>query len=354
VVSLPRAFGALVVQALISHCRLQSRFLQLTAVMDAMLNGAVCETWLQPDIQNGSLAPRLPLLGLSAEGFLTETARLCGYNASMDSNYTGLWKDSDPTQADIQVLQGMAEWTKQQQDSGSAKKQTWDQFAKPDNGNWLGARVQYAATHPTNLTAVGPMRILDFGCGGATDILALKRFFSVKTEDTLCLDIFQVQNENVSAFMIDASTDDAYRQSLETILLENEGTVHVAISMVTFHHIVPGQRPSAFNFLNRVLADGGMFLMAEWDNSVLPDRTIYYDLEHILMGVVFQNTAPSQPEQLNLGTTYLSVDGWKKEAEQEGLRYSASRSKLGGLGPRAQANHSRHMRDFDIVFERGL
>jgi len=355
VVSLPRAFGALVVQALISHCRLQSRFLQLTAVMDAMLNGAVCETWLQPDIQNGSFAPRLPLLGLSAEGFLTETARLCGYNASMDSNYTGLWKDSDPTQADIQVLQGMAEWTKQQQDSGSAKKQTWDQFAKPDNGNWQAAMVLHVVTHPTNLTAAGPMRILDFGCGSAADILAIKRLFSVKTEDTLCLDIFQVQSKEVTAFVLNSSTDIAYQQSLESVLDENEATVHVAISMVTFHHIVKGQRRSAFSFLNKVLADGGVFIMAEWDNSLLPDRTIYYDLEHILMGIVFQNTAPAKPEQLKLGTTYLSVDGWKTEAQQEGLRYSASCSKFGGLGPRAQANRSglpNH--DFKMVFERGL
>lgn len=72
------------------------------------------------------------------------------------------------------------------------------------------------------------------------------------------------------------------------------------------------------------------------------------------MGVVFANTAPSTPDQLKLGTTYLSVDDWKKEAQQEGLRYSAPRSTRGGLGPRALANQSGSPnRDFTIVFERG-
>jgi len=322
--------------------------------MEAMSSGVVCETWLQPDIQSTSLLPEISNLGLSAKGFVKETARLCGYDAPMDSNYTGLWENSGPTQADIQVLQGITKWTKQQQDSGSAKRQTFEKFSKPDDGAGLAAMVLNVATHPNNLTAAGPMRILDLGCGSATDITAMKRLFSVKTEDTLCLDIFQVNSKEVTAFVLDASTDDAYQRSLQSILDKHASTVHVAISMVTFHHIVEGQRRSAFSFLSHVLSDGGIFIMADWDNSVLPDRTIYYDLEHILMGVIFHNSAPSEPDQLKLGTTYLSVGGWKKEAQDGGLRYSTARSKLGGLGPRAQANRSEvPHRDFTVVFERG-
>jgi len=353
--SLPPAFPALVAQALISHGRFESGFLRLTEDIPTMPSGVVCETWLQPDIRRKSLAPEVSSLGISAGGFVAEIARLCGYDAPVGTNYTGLWRDSHPTQADVQVLQGLTKWTKKQRDSGEMKKQTWQAYSKPDNGTGLAGLVRYVATHPTNLTVAAPMRILDFGCGSATDILAIKSLFAVKTEDTLCLDIFEVKNSEVTPFVLNASTDSAYQRSLESILGGNAATIHVAISMVTFHHIVQGQRRSAFSFLNRVLADGGIFIMADWDNSVLPDRTIYYDLEHILMGVVFSNSAPSMPDQLKLGTEYLSVDNWKREAQQAGLRYSASRSKLGGLGPRAQANRSiSGNRDFNIVFERGL
>jgi len=284
-------------------------------------DGVVCPTWLQPDIQKKQLRNFLRDAGVSPEGFISETARLCGGSAGPAAGaYTGSWKDHEPSENDLRILHGLMNWTTRQRQLGSAKALTWDNFSNSDNGRSTAAFIGHAISHPTSITAVGTRRILDFGCGSGVDIAALSTELSVKKEDALCLDIFRVPREDVTAIVLDASSDEAYRQSLSVALTGNAGTVHVAISFVTFHHIRRTQRHDAFAFLSQVLAPGGLFLMAEWDNSVKPDRWIHYDLVHILSGVLFAGGVPQDPEDLRIGTEYLSVHSWIIEAERGGRR----------------------------------
>lgn len=314
-------------------------------------DGVVCPSFLHPDIQRDQLRVFLSNAGVPADAFIAETLRLCGGPAGpMAMTYSGSWADHEPSQNDVRILQGLTQWVKEQKEAGTAEDMTWQRFSKPDNGASTGRLLQHIATHPNSITATGRVRLLDFGCGSGQDIVAAKQLYQAQTQDTLCLDIFKVTRSDVTPILLDASSDDAYRSSLQAALVGNAGTVHIAISMVTFHHIRRTQRPDAFSFLSQVLAPGGIFIMAEWDNSLTPNRWIYYDLVHVLPSVLFYGTAPTSPTQLQIGTEYLSVDGWIAEAQAAGLSYDEPRSTLSGT-PQQQADRSSvPNRDFIAVW----
>jgi len=337
-----------------SHATVKAGGKVIGSLQGNIPDGVVCPTWLHSDIQDQNLKPFLNSTGVHPDGFTAELSRLCGGAGTAASTYNGSWdaQGQEPQANDVRVLQGLTEWLKNEKAAGRSKTWTWDQFAKPSNGNGMAKMVQSVMSHPTHITAVGTPRVLDFGCGSGADIVAMQGALKTAVEDTLCLDIFHISRPEVTSFFLDASRPSTYKASLDSALAGNENTVHVAVSMVAFHHIPnPQMRSDALTFLHKVLHPGGIFLMAEWDNSVLPDRWIHYDLVHILPGMLFSDDAPTDPEMLKIGTKYLSVEKWIATAEQSGLKYDAPRSKAGGLTPEEHAALPGNPdRDFTVIF----
>jgi len=291
-------------------------------------NCSVCDTWLHPDIQP-ALETFVTRTGLSGKNFVNELSRLCQRNGSYTAqHYTGLWKDSPPTDQDIGVLSGITRWIQHQKDANKSLSWNFEQFSKPDAGKSTAKMVQQIMTQPTKILIPGKTRILDFGCGSGTDIVAIQKMLEVTKEDTLCYDIHKVNRPEVTAVVLDASSDAAYSNSLDKALSGNEASVHVAISMVTFHHIRLAQRQAAYRFLHDIMAPGGIFIMAEWDNSKNPNRQIHYDLEHYFTSMFFYTLAPTKAKELQLATEYLSVDNWIAEGGLGGLIYDANRSRM--------------------------
>eukprot|EP00927_Polykrikos_kofoidii_P072402 TRINITY_DN68521_c0_g1_i1.p1 TRINITY_DN68521_c0_g1~~TRINITY_DN68521_c0_g1_i1.p1 ORF type:complete len:443 (+),score=55.38 TRINITY_DN68521_c0_g1_i1:186-1514(+) len=321
-------------------------------------DGVVCATWLNLDIQRNNLVPYIERLGFPASDFINETMRLCNGSIGVGADaYTGSWIDHTPTENDVKVLQGLLDHIKMVRKQGRGTYTDWSTFSKPDDGKSLANRVRKVIMKPP--AAIGKqeqIRILDYGCGSGTDIVALKHAFGVSTADTLCLDVFKIKREDVTAFTLDTSSEDTYNASLESVLSGGgENSVKLAISMVTFHHISqPKMRRDALNFLSRVLKPGGLFIMAEWDDSVKPSRWIHFDLVHTLSSLFFYNATPSTPEDLRIHTKYLSVGDWRAQAESVGgLVYDASRTLLGNgnTTPQDRANLPLNSnRDFWLVW----
>lgn len=294
--------------------------------------GVVCPTFLHPDIQRRNLVPLLRGDGVDAVGFVKETINLCGGGVPLEveNAYTGSWSDTTASQIDVSVLGGLTEWLSAHRPDDLA---TMAKPPQPHNFSSMAKMLRHIATTPTNISSlapgdIGPLRILDFGCGSGKDIVALRHELHVAAEDALCLDLFEVKQEGLTSLVLDASSDDTYRRSLDAALAGNSGSVGIAFSIVTFHHILPSLRPLAISFIRRALSPGGIFIMAEWDNGLVPSRSIYYDLVHLLGGMIFYGHAPSQPGDLNLNTTYLSVDDWIAEVQSGGLPYEADRSRI--------------------------
>lgn len=325
--------------------------------------GVVCPSFLEPSIQHDQLLRYLNQSQVSPEGFVNETERLCtaaGFpKVGERPSYQGSWMTMGaPAQADVELLQGLANWVaKEKAKNLSDSNMTWHKFSKPDDGASAGNLVLRVATHPTNLSISAAPRLLDFGCGSGQDLAAAKRAFGAAKEDALCLDIFEVQSSEVTTVKLDASSEATYKASLDATLAENQDSVHVVFSMVTFHHITGQMRPDALHFIKNVLAPGGIFLMAEWDNSPtagVPSREVYFDLVHFLPGVLFSNNPPQDPAPLKLSTKYLTVAERRSESQATGLQYNAERSKVvGNVTPEELANSSLGMnRDYYIVFSR--
>lgn len=325
--------------------------------------GVVCPTFLEPSIQQDQLLRYLSQSKVSPEGFVNETERLCtaaGFpEAGARPSYEGSWMTMGaPAQADVELLQGLADWVKEEKAKNlSEENMTWQKFSKPDNGASAGSLMLHVATHPTNISIIGAPRLLDFGCGSGQDLTAAKKAFGAAKEDALCLDVFEVQTSEVTAVKLDASSEATYKASLDATLAGNNASVHIVFSMVTFHHIIGQMRPDALNFIKNVLAPGGIFLMAEWDNSPtfgVPSREVYYDLVHWLPTLLFSNSAPQTAAPLKLNTKYLTIAERRSEAETAGLQYDVERSKVvRDVTPEELANSSLGMnRDYYLVFSR--
>lgn len=320
-------------------------------------DGVVCPTWVNPHIQTDNLEPFLQRTGVKPDGFIAEHLSLCG-NSSMfpaATRYTGSWDGQYPLKNDVRVLAGLAAWARRQKEQGSSENVTWDQFSKPHHGMTVASLVSHLLKHPTAVVAAGTRRILDFGCGNGTDLVSMQAALNTNRLDTLCLDIIPVRRPEVYSILLDASSDFAYKRSLNDAAVGNENSIHVAVSMVTFHHIPrPQMRHDALQYIAQVLHPGGVFLMAEWDNSLFPSRWIHFDLVHILPTLLFQYVAPEDASFLKMGTQYLSVDRWIELAQAAGLEYDIARSKSSiGLGPKDAANQKGNAnRDFHIVFKK--
>lgn len=316
--------------------------------------GAVCSTWQRQDIQNQSLKPYLRHAGVDAEAFLHETLERCK-SPSDSRDYTGSWNDIAPSEDDVYILQNLTTWLKQ---PGNGQNKSWSQFAKSDNGTRISAMVHHALTVPTPVHNAGEVRALDFGCGSGDDLKAIKNLLKTSKADSLCVDIFPVSSEDLTSIVLNSSSDAAYKTSLDNATVGNENTVHVAISMVTFHHIPRHQmRRDALEFIRRVLHPDGVFIIAEWDNSVYPNRWIQFDLIHVLNMMIFFGGAPEKPDDLKIGgTEYLSVHNWIQAFEHAGLTYDSDRSLTNRSGrmlnPVAVANLPDPQRDFTAVFRK--
>jgi len=318
-------------------------------------DGAICPTFLHPDIQTQNLKPFLKGAGADPDAFVAETQRLCG--ATDTSSYTGSWKDIEPTKNDVRVARALADWSKKQRESGSAEKKTWKQYAKADAGRRTAKLVRHISENPEPIKASGLKRALDFGCGSGDDIVAVKKEFNLTAQDTLCADVFYVDRHDLTPIVLNASTPEAYKASLDKGLEGNKGTVHFVISMVTFHHIAdPKMRLDALTFIKDVLTPGGIAIISDWDNSLAPSRWIQFDMVHWLPAMLWSNAAPSRPEYLKIGTEYLSIDQWLGHAKSCNLNYEEERSKFAKdkagnkLGPRRVANLTGNAnRDFTIV-----
>jgi len=326
-------------------------------VQDNLPNGVVCSTWLNQDIQDQNLKPFLNSTGVHPDGFVAELSRLCGAGAALfvkapATIYSGSWDDEAPSSNDVRVLKGLTQWQTEEKKAGRSKTLTWEQFSKPDNGTGMASFVKFLMSHPTNISVSGPSRVLDFGCGSGTDVLAMKAALNSTIKDTLCLDVFPIHRTDVTPMLLDASSPAKYHDSLEKALVGNENTVDVAVSMVAFHHIPnPQMRSDALVFLCKVLKPGGIFIMAEWDNSIQPNRWIHYDLVHILPNMLFSGAAPANEKELEIGTSYLSVEKWITTAEKAGLKADSPRSGAFGHTPEEQAASTGNAnRDFHLVF----
>lgn len=319
--------------------------------------GVVCPTWLNQEIQDENLKPFLNSTGVHPEGFVAELSRLCGADEALfvkasATNYSGSWDDEAASPNDVRVLKGLAQWQTDEKKAGRSKQWTWEQFSKPDNGTGMASFVKYLMSHPTNISVSGPSRVLDFGCGSGTDVLAMKAALNSTSKDTLCLDVFPIDRTDVTPMLLDATSPAKYHDSLEKALVGNENSVDVAVSMVAFHHIPnPQMRSDALVFLRKVLKPGGIFIMAEWDNSIQPNRWIHYDLVHILPNMLFSGDAPADEKELEIGTNYLSVENWITTAEKAGLKADSPRSGAYGHTPEEQAaSPGNANRDFHLVF----
>lgn len=322
--------------------------------------GVVCRTFLHPTIKVHNFKPWFESADIDPDGLGNETQRLCALEGDLPSAadealYTGNWDDYTASPADVSVLSGLSTWINESQQS---KDGSMEDFFKTDNSSGLPRMVERVAGIPPALDLQTNVRLLDFGCGSGRDVVSMQQYFGAAVEDTLCADIFRVDRDDVTPIVLDATDDVTYKTSLdEALLLSVNGTVHVAISMVTFHHIVPGMREDAFQFIRQALRPHGIFIMADWDNSVTPDLWIFYDLVHRFWALMTAEFSPdTEPSSLRLATNYSSIDTWMQELSNVGLRYDDNRTRAtnqGHVGPRQVASlEGNAQRDFTAVWQK--
>lgn len=317
-------------------------------------DGVVCPTFLNKDILKSGLIPhvnRTEGYGNSTRtfAFVDEVKRLCGGSAGPASKgYTGKWSKHKPTQNDIRVLRGLFDWNKEHRKSTSAFTIDHD-----PRGPWLRELAGEDFVPEVN-------RILDFGCGGGADLAVMKTAFEVPDpKNLLCLDIFATVAKGVTPIIVDATSDASYQRSLSKAIVPIEGTVDLAFSFVTFHHVNqgPNMRSNAFRFITRSLRPKGIFIMSEWDNGGLIDRTIWYDIDHIMPPLLHSEFCPTRPSQLPQNCRYFSYDEWDSqinEASNGLLRYDNARTAPTNMHPRSQANYpGNYDRNFIAVWMKG-
>jgi len=304
-------------------------------VLASSEGSVVCPSFLQPNIQQEQLMRFVRSAGVPADEFVNETQSICsqlGFSPMKRLSYGGTWQAMGmATSADVQVMQHLSDWVKEQQQLNKAENKTWGSFSKPNNGASAGSLALHVANHPTKISVDGPPRLMDFGCGSGQDLAAIQMAFGAKKDDSFCLDVYKVQHPNLTSFALNPASAETYSHSLNSVLKHTKNSIHVAVSMVTFHHITGSMRSDALAFISKSLAPGGIFLMAEWDNSptaAVPSREVYYDIAHFLPSILFSHNVPTDASIFKLGTEYLPLVTWKKLARVAGLTYEAQRSKL--------------------------
>jgi len=328
-------------------------YLRLRAIADDdapnVPDGVVCPSFLHPRIRDENVKPFIQAVGLDADGWVAETQRLCGGSGAttqLITAYTGSWDDHTAVANDVRVLEGLFNWTTQYREThqDESASLTWDAMTGADFDQTKGdARMRSIVG-----TELAPKvtRALDFGCGSGNDLTSIKNEFGLTKENSLCLDIVEVGNDNVFPILLDHSSGDAYNTSLENVLVGREGSVQVSISVVTFHHISePRMKRDALQFLFRITAPTGIFVLSDWENQYHPNLWIYYDIHHWLTGLVYSIHKPTQPEDLPQGTEYLSILEYKALVSGHGFRFDSVRS---GDIEGAVANSPN--RDFSEVF----
>mmetsp|Transcript_92137 Transcript_92137/g.176562 ORF Transcript_92137/g.176562 Transcript_92137/m.176562 type:complete len:396 (+) Transcript_92137:95-1282(+) len=283
----------------------------------SLSEGVVCPTLLHKKILNQNLLPFLsitPGLAQQKQAFVDKVRQLCGGSSGLESSeYTGTWSQQSATKNDIRVMRGMFDWVR--------KYRTSTEEIKYANGKQGPMIFKIANLDP----ALRVRRVMDFGCGSGGDLMgAMKEFDISAEEDALCVDIGTIKVPGVTPISLDVTSDATYKESLDTALAGNRGSVHVVFSFVTFHHVNQGpkMRQNAFRFISQVLVPRGIFIMSDWDNSAVPDRTIWFDLQHFLPSLVQSSMCPSHPDQLSLGTAYFGWKEWDsqiREASSEAL-----------------------------------
>lgn len=330
-------------------------------------DGVVCPTWLHPEIQEHNLKPFLESLAADASGFIQQIKELCGDTGNnLEEGYTGSWDSTSskgtPTANDVRILKAVAAWETAQHKERPAAASALDKSFKPHQGQSTGDFIKSLMDSPP-----AGLRVLDFGCGSGRDLLEMKAALGImKAEDAMCLDVnfHGAKNPNVTQIQLNAASSSLYKSSLDAALSKvGQGTINAAISMVAFHHVAdradpanPKMRTDALNFIRQALAPGGIFLMAEWDNSLTPNRWIHFDLVHWLPNMVVFESAPSGPSHLPDGTQYLSVAGWRELADHDDDDWDISEAKTkqpSGLSPEQQADSEGNGdRDFHLVFQK--
>eukprot|EP00427_Karlodinium_veneficum_P029982 CAMPEP_0169191084 /NCGR_PEP_ID=MMETSP1016-20121227/4883_1 /TAXON_ID=342587 /ORGANISM="Karlodinium micrum, Strain CCMP2283" /LENGTH=387 /DNA_ID=CAMNT_0009267315 /DNA_START=22 /DNA_END=1181 /DNA_ORIENTATION=- len=310
--------------------------------------GVVCPTWLQLDIQNHNLKPYIRCAGVTPEPFIAALYASCRgigltYATLANANYTGSWDHEVPTENDLRVLSELATWAQEQVGTHSLATVSWEQFSENlgMHGPTIAELAQSVLTHPSVVPVDEVMHILDYGCGTGNDLASLKSAFHTESLNAICLDIVPVQRNEVYSILLDGSSDFAYNRSLQAASVGLVGTMHLVISICTFHHIArPQMRHDALVFIEKVLQPGGVFLMSEWDDSLNPSRQIHYDLVHgVLPTLLFQSAAPTHLSELHGDSRYLSVNSWIDLVQSAHLTYDANRSQTwpGLLEPEAAA-----------------
>lgn len=307
--------------------------------------GVVCPTLLHGDIRTQNFIPAVTQTpGLDPDALVKEVRRLCGGSGGVaEDRYTGSWLHMKPTDNDIRILNGIFAWVGKHRTSDEPFELSHEHgpFIRKVAGDTFARRVR---------------RVLDFGCGGGGDLNSVKKEFGItKKEDLLCVDIFDSVGKGVTPIPLDATSDEAYSASLNKALLGNRGSVDIVFSIVTFHHVNqgPNMRANAFRFISDILAPGGIFIIADWDNTGTPDRTIWFDLAHYMPSLLHHDFSPSDPSRLPLQCAYFGFDAWNsqvKKASRGMLAWDATRL---ATRPLQMANSSGNSnRDFVAVWRK--
>lgn len=307
-------------------------------------NGVLCQTLLHSSVHDKHFMSyaKQGLGGALADKFDGELQRKCKEAYTPDAwahlwdSYTGKWSQDAVTPSDNVIFGSMGAWLNEERTKSGVKAATWDDFRNRDDepdDSGMEDLLRHVANSSSPATSLH--RILDFGCGDGVELSKIARGLGLSQGDTLCLDIVDYVAEkarpNVTFLLAPDGVpeyENALQEHLETKQLR--GTVSAVFSLVTFHHITkPEIRVAALNFIRESLAPDGFFLLAEWDNVVIPiDFTIYFDIAHFLPQWFFMDPAPTTATLGPLSTEYLSVQGWKEMMKSNGLPFNSIRSRL--------------------------
>jgi SAM-dependent methyltransferase len=302
-------------------------------------NGVLCQTLYHPSIHDQHFMP-FAESGLGSDLAKTFDDKLLTKCKEAHSsvvwddifkNYTGNWTTNPAAALDNTIFGSMGEWLNEERKKKTAETKSWQDFRngpkqKPQESFMLGLLKSLAGS--SQIT-----RIMDFGCGDGVELSKIARGLGLTKDDTFGLDIVDYVNDDVKGNMTFMNAEvSEYVEQLENLMDENEldGTVSVIFSQVTFHHITaPEMRTAALSFIRDALKPDGFFVLAEWDNSLMPiDYTIFFDLSHNLPSLFFSDPAPTTASLGPLNTEYLSIQGFVDLLKSNDLKYDVTRSNM--------------------------